>query len=198
MLRDLSEFLDEGLVYPLPASAFTVEAGAEPRFPDGKTYTVPSPDAKNGLWLTAMADLAVKATTGGKVSDADLNRLKLDDDEERTFYQRVLGTAYDEMLADGVKWTALQTIGRDAYLCFAMSQDAADRVLAQTLAGQGEALARANRATRRATTRTAKKTAGSRSRRASTAATGSARGRTSRTSGSSTSATGRAGQAKTG
>lgn len=190
MLRDLSEFLDEGLTYPLPASAFTVEAGAEPRFPDGKTYTVPSPDATTGVWLTAMADLAAKATIGGQVSDADRNRLKLDDDDERTLYQRVLGPVYDEMVADGVKWTALQTIGRDAYLCFAMSQDAADRALAHMLAGQGEALARANRATRRAAKRTPKPKAGSKSPRASGGATGSGRARTSKTSASSTSADG--------
>jgi hypothetical protein len=184
-LRDLGAFLeDDGLEYPLRAASFEDPSKhPDAKHDDGtyaKKYKVPSPSAKVGLWLTALADIGVKANSGGEVSPADLAAIKLDDDEERTLYQRVLGGAYDEMLADGVKWTVLQRIGQDAYLCFAMSTQVADSALSL-----GEAPARPNRATRR----TAKKTAGSRSPRASTAATGSARAATSRTSGSSTSPT---------
>ena len=176
-LRDLAAYLeDDGLEYPLPASSFE-----EPeKFPEGKTYRVPSPSAKVGLWLTGLNDIAVRAAAGVELDDTDLAKLRLDDDEEKTLYQRVLGPVYDEMIADGVIYTALQKVGRDAYLCFAFSQDSADAALA----GMGEAAARATRATRR---RTAKKTGGSKSRRASTAGTGSGRAVTSPASGSSTS-----------
>jgi len=175
-VRDLSQFLeDDGLEYPLQPSSFEDPA----RFPDGKTYRVASPSAKVGLWLTALAELGMKANTGADLAVEDIERIKLDDDDEKTLYQRVLGATYDEMLADGLKWTVLQRVGQDAYLCFAMSQDIAN----SALVGRGEAVARANRATRRA----AKRTGGRRSSRASTAGTGSAQGRPSRTSGSSTS-----------
>jgi hypothetical protein len=154
-LRDLQAFLeDDGLEYPLQASAF----GDPSKHPDGKTYRVPSPDAKTGLWLTALADLGVRASQGGDLAPDDLASLKLDDDKERSLYQRVLGPVYDEMVADGVKYTALQTVAQDAYLCFAMSSEIADGAL--------ESLGKAqpNRRQRRA----AKRPAGPRSRRAST------------------------------
>lgn len=159
-LRDLSKFLeDDGLDYPLPSSAFTDPA----RFPDGKTYKVPSPDARTGLWLAATADLGVAAANNADISEADVERLKLDDDQEQDLYRRVLGPVHGQMLADGVKWTALKQVALDAYFVFAMDTDVADAVLA----GAGEAQARGNRASRRA----AKKTAGRRSRPASGAAT---------------------------
>lgn len=155
-LRDLAAFLeDDGLDYPLPASAF----GDPTRFPDGKTYKVPSPDARTGLWLSGLFDIGAKAAAGTKVSADDLSAVRLDDNEERSLYRRVLGSAYDEMLVDGVKWTTLQRIGQDAYLCFAASTDLADAAL--TSLGK----APVNRTQRRG----AKKAAGSRSRRASTA-----------------------------
>jgi hypothetical protein len=163
-LRDLGAFLeDDGLEYPLPAASFRTKPGEEPRFPDGKTYKVPSPDARTGLWLTGLADTAMAALRGGAMTAGERERLKLDDDEEKSLYQRVLGPVYDEMIADGVSWTALQKVGQDAYLTFAMSEQIADAALA----GQGEAKARPNRATRRA----AKKTAGRKSAPASGAAT---------------------------
>lgn len=157
--RDLSAFFEDGaLTYPgVPSTAH----------PAGKTYTVPSPDAKTGAWLSAIADLGVMAANGAKLSEQDASQLKLDDDKQRTFYQRVLGSAYDEMLADGVSWAMLQLVGDDAYLCFGMDEDVADLVLASL----GKAQARENRATRRLakTQATAPKTAGSKSGRASTA-----------------------------
>lgn len=176
-LRDLAQFLeDDGLEYPIPASSF-----AEPaRFPNGKTYRVASPSATVGLWLVGLTDLGLRVNAGADLTPDDLARLKLDDEGEKTLYQRVLGATYDEMVADGILWTALGKVGRDAYLCFAMSQEAADVALAAV----GEAGARGNRATHRAT---AKKTGGSKSRRASTAATASVPAPTSRTSASSTS-----------
>lgn len=176
-LRDLAQFLeDDGLEYPLPAASFEDTT----RFPNGKTYRVTSPSAKTGLWLTAMADLGLKVKAGADVTPEDVAQLHLDDEGEKSLYQRVLGATYDEMLADGLKWTVLQRIGQDAYLCFAMSPDAANAVLA----GQGEAVARANRAARRAAT----KKAGRKSSQASTAT--ATRTRRPASTGSSTPANG--------
>jgi len=197
-VRDLAQFFeDDGLDYPFRPSYFETGPDGASGFPKDRMcrkadcdidgvhghYTVESPSAKTGLWLTALNDIAAMASAGVDLSADDVARIKLDDDGEKTLYQRVLGATYDEMLADGLKWTWLQRYGQDAYRCFATSQAAADAAL---LAGQGEQPARANRATRRA----AKRTAGRKSSRASTAGTGSARGRPSRTSGSSTSPNG--------
>lgn len=160
-LRDLQAFLeDDGLEYPLPTTAF----GDPKKFPVGKTYRVPSPDAKTGLWLTATVDLIARVVRGAGDGQAapspdEVASLKLDDDEEASLYKRVLGSVYDEMIADGVKWTVLQKVGQDAYMCFAVSSEQADAVL------QSLGKAPTNRAGRRAATRTA----GPRSRRASTA-----------------------------
>ncbi len=138
-VRDLHDYFDDGaLDYPgVPSRAF----------PEGKSYRVPGPEAKTGLWLTAIADLGVKKASGKELSEADTASLTLDDSEEITWYRRILGPAYDEMIADGVKMSVLKRIGDDAYLCFSLSVDVADVVLRAS----GKASARANRATRRAT-----------------------------------------------
>lgn len=170
-VRDLADYFDSGLDYPNVPSKL---------HPEGKTYRVESPDAATGLWLTQLAHLGGKAAFGLSISASDLASLKLDDDQERDLYQRVMGctsecravgedgtvgapcgSTYDEMVADAVAWTVLQKIAQDAYLFFAI-----DEAMANTRLGSpGEAPARANRATRR----TAAKTAGRKSARASTA-----------------------------
>lgn len=175
-LRDLQAFLeDDGLDYPVWEPSFSMDADGKSTFPEAKActrtdcpadgrhvhYQVPSPSAKTGLWLQALWNLGSTAAAGGEISAQDRASLQLSDDEERSLYQRVLGRVFDEMLADEVNWSALCKIGQDAYLCFAQSQDIADLALA----GQGERLARGNRATRRG----AKRTAGGSSRRVSTA-----------------------------
>lgn len=156
--HDLSEvlaFLDEGHEYPGVRSK---------RHPDGHTYRVPPPDATTGLWLTTLAELGTVAATGGKLTANDVAALSLDDDDEKTFYQRVLGTAYQEMVDDAVSWPALQAIGRHAFLTFSMSQEMADLELQAVL---GKARSREVPTTRPTPTRTARKTGGSASRKAS-------------------------------
>lgn len=139
-LRDLSQWFDEHLDYPLPSK----------KHPHGRTYVVPSPDPKTGAWLAAMADLGTtaayaqvameQAAADKKTPDPALlaqlssaqdavAALRLDDEGEKTLYQRVLGDAYGEMVADEVPWLLIQRAGQDAYLCFAVSQQAADQAL---------------------------------------------------------------------
>lgn len=161
--RDLTAFLeDDSLQYPgVPSKTH----------PDGKDYRVSSPDAATGLWLASLGTAGMVAAEGGEL-DPEVPGLKMDDGQERNLYQRVLGDTYDEMVADGVSWTMLRHIAQDAFLYWAINPAFADAALA----GLGEAVARDNRAARRAkakrsgstTKRTAAKTAGSKSSRAST------------------------------
>lgn len=135
-LKDLSSFLDDDAI-DVPI--------------DGKTYRIESPDAKTGLFLSAMANLGVKATAGGEIDEDDLASLDLDDDKERDFMRTVLGDTLDELVADGVKWVKIQRVSRYAFLYFAIGEEAADEALANgTLTGEAKA---PNRAQRRAVSR---------------------------------------------
>lgn len=158
---DISEFFDGTLTYRNVVSK---------THPDGRTYVVPEPDAKTGLWLSSMGDSAVQSGSGIAISKEAMARLKLDDDQERSLYQIVLGPAYDEMLADEVPWPKLKGIATDAFLYHAVSQELADFVRGLTL---GEAAARPDRADPskkpNSTGTTRQKKGGSASKKASTA-----------------------------
>jgi hypothetical protein len=137
-LRDLGAFLDD--------DALDIPLG-------GKTYHIPSPDARTGLYLEAAMNLSAKAAAGEELSDEDAASIQLDDGEERDLYRRVLGGVFDELVADDVSWARIQRIGRYALIWFTMGPEAAERSITQ-----GEAPA-PNRKERRA--------AGKRSRPAS-------------------------------
>ena len=165
--HDLSEviaFLDEGHEY--------VGIKSE-RHPEGRTYRVPPPNAQTGLWLSTLAELGTVAASGGNLSAQDVADLTFDDDEEKPFYRRVLGSAYDEMVADKVSWPALQAIGKHAFLTFTMSQEMADLEL-QTALGKARSRTVPAPAKRTPAKRTAKRTGGS----ASPTASGGTRART--------------------
>jgi hypothetical protein len=112
-------------------------------FPDGKTYRFLSPDAKTGLSLAALADLAVRARMGADIG-AQAAALDMDDDQERNLMRDVMGATLDELTADGVSWVRIQRLNRYLFIHFAMGEDAAARL---TL--PGESSAPANRAARR-------------------------------------------------
>jgi hypothetical protein len=135
-LKDLSSFLDDDAI-DVPI--------------DGKTYRVESPDAKTGLFLASLANVGVKAAAGGEVDQADVDKLDLDDDEERDFMQMVLGDTLAELVADGVSWTKIQRLSRYCFIHFAVGEEAADDAL-KSGALSGEAPA-PNRAKRRAASR---------------------------------------------
>lgn len=128
-VRDLSAFFDDdGLEYPgVPSRAH----------PGGKTYRVPSPDAATGLRLTAVANIGLRASSGGELSAKDRDAVNLADDEEEDLYRKVLGPVYDEMVADGVKWMLLQRVAQDAFLTFTVSPEVADAAL-QVVPGKAE------------------------------------------------------------
>jgi hypothetical protein len=150
-LKDLSSFLDD--------DAIDVEI-------DTKTYRVESPDAKTGLFLAGLANVGVKAASGGDVAAADVEKLDLDDDEERDFMEMVLGDTFAELIADGVSWMKIQRLSRYCFIHFAVGEEAADEAL-KSGALTGEAPA-PNRAARRAGSRGAATTT---KRLASTAGT---------------------------
>lgn len=168
--RELPEFVDGGaLKYPAITSK---------EHPEGKTYLVAPPDATTGVRWASIGELILFDTP----TPQQLERLKLDDDDERSLYEQVLGATLVEMQADGVEWPRVRQIAQDAFTYWAVNPQMADAVLVN----QGEAVARENRATRRAaakkprsTARTPRAKAGSGSAKGSTATPAPTRGRTS-------------------
>jgi len=134
---DLAGYLDDDCV-EIPGIPSTAH-------PDGKTYKFASPDAKTGLFLASLANLAVKARLGGDIGK-QASELELDDDQERDLMRDVMGATLAQLTTDGVSWVRIQKLNRYLFIHFAMGEDAA-----AGLTQPGEARVPANRATRRAT-----------------------------------------------
>ncbi|MDA8440491.1 MAG: hypothetical protein M0Z51_16755 [Propionibacterium sp.] len=117
-------------------------------YPNGKTYRFASPDARTGLHLTLLANLAVRARMGVDVG-ARAEALELDDDEELDLMRKVMGVTLDELTDDGVSWVRIQRLSRYLFIHFAMGEDAA-----QGLRVSGGAAVPANRSERRAAKKT--------------------------------------------
>jgi len=132
--RDLGAFLaDDALEVPV----------------DGKVYRIASPDAKTGLWLTALANLGEREVAGERLTPDEIAALRLDDGDEQDFIRKVLGRTVDELVADGVSWVKVQRISRYAFYYFAIGPEAADHLTASgALSGEARA-PRQSRAARR-------------------------------------------------
>ncbi len=139
-LVDLQDFLsDDSIKINLKTTAF----------PEGKQYTIPSPDAKTGLWLSGVAQLGVKASQDpDSVTEEEVRSLQFEGPEEVPFLQLVLSTAYNELIEDGASWVQIQRLGQYAFAYFAVSPEAANRGVDGIFQGKAEA---PNRATRRST-----------------------------------------------
>lgn len=123
-----------------------------------KEYVVEDVSASTGRWVTRLTDKAQEAQrrmdAGEDSEDIDAD-LHLSDEAERDLYGELLGSTYDEMEDDGVKWKPVQLAGQIAYAWVLRGLDAA-----RTIWENGGQAPKANREQRRA-----KKTAsGSRSR----------------------------------
>lgn len=136
--RDLDEFFDSSLRLPIR----------------GKTYLVPSPPAEDGLWIMRMLTTADRARAGEEIDAAVLAGLQLDDAQERSLYERCLGPALPEMLADGVPWEMVKHAGTTAFIWVGGDRATAERYWSSP---PGEAPA-PNRAARRASKATATST----------------------------------------
>lgn len=145
-LSPVFSFLDDdGFdIPPIPSKAH----------PEGKGYHVPGPDAETGLWLAALAEISRRRAAKLPVPEADVARVVMDDAEELTFNERVLGTAYTEMLADGVAWTRVQKLVAYAYIVWTFGKDAADNAARAGLLTGGKARIPASPAERRETSTT--------------------------------------------
>lgn len=75
-----------------------------------KVYRIESVPAETGIFVQEMFALALAVKNGAEVSDADRERLKLDDEQEVEFNKDLLGDTYDEMIKDGVSWEVMKTV----------------------------------------------------------------------------------------
>jgi hypothetical protein len=91
----------------------------------GKTYYVPPPPAKEGLWLQSLVDAGEAMVLAGGITAAQ--KQVLGDDEERSMYQIALGPAWDEMVADGVDWPILKHAGLVATVYWTRGPEAAEK-----------------------------------------------------------------------
>ncbi len=109
-LTDLDELLEPWLDLPIR----------------GKTYRLPAADAATGLWCQRIAEISMVMRLGGEVSDSDAKALQLDDDEEKSFVERMLTPAvYRQMIEDKVPWEHLRFAGRVAFAWATESREAA-------------------------------------------------------------------------
>lgn len=133
MRHDVSSFLDD--------DSITVEV-------DGRDFTIPSPNARDGLWLSRLANLGMKVAGDAEPTAEDVERLQLDDQAERELYEVVLGSAFEELVEADVPWVKIQRLGRWAFIYFAMGPEQAEQARASgALTGEAP---RPNRAQKRA------------------------------------------------
>jgi hypothetical protein len=130
--KDLGEFADDP-VLELPI--------------DGRIYVVQGVDGETGLWAQRLLDMGMAAMRGQEVDGS-----KLDDDQERGVYARLLGDTFQELLDAGVTWERIKHCAYTALLWIASSMSTAEEFWAtwgKSAEGEAEALA-PNRASRRA------------------------------------------------
>ncbi len=114
-----------------------------PKFPNGKRYTVASPDFETGAQLQKLASIAQRLSNGITVSKEEAEKLRFNDEEEVDLSKMLLGATLDEMLADGVPWGPIRKVTQYAFTYYAISPEAAERLVGP------KAQAPANRAERR-------------------------------------------------
>ncbi len=101
----------------------------------GRTYHVPAPNARDGVWLQALMDGSASFALTNAVGAA--NKVVLSDEQERTVYQVALGSAADEMIADDVPWPFYKHAGMTAWVHWTRGADAGERYWA-TLKQDGQ------------------------------------------------------------
>ncbi|MFC4912592.1 DUF7426 family protein [Actinomadura gamaensis] len=154
--KDLNEFLaDAHLDLPI----------------NGTVYRVNDPDAETGLVVQRLMEIGAAVHQGREVTEAEL-----DDVEEGELYERVLGDAYAQMLADNVTWSRIKHAAVTAMIWISADLESAEKYW--ETAGEATAPpatpAGPNRASRRAsaaaarTTRSRASTTGTRASRSTT------------------------------
>ena len=100
------------------------------KHPEGKVYTVPSPDFETGALLQKLANIAQRIQAGVPVSPTEAKSLKFDDDQEVDLAKMLLGPTLEEMKADGVGWGPIRRVTQYAFTHYAISPEAAERFAA--------------------------------------------------------------------
>jgi len=95
----LDDFLEDHLELPVRGADGEV-----------RVYRIEDPSAEDGIRIERITSLAARLASGRKGPDTPV----LDDDEERDLYRMCLGDAYDQMLADGVKWAMFKHVALTA------------------------------------------------------------------------------------
>ncbi|GAW50616.1 MULTISPECIES: DUF7426 family protein [unclassified Nocardioides] len=142
--KDLKEYVEPWLDLPI----------------NGKTYRVNSVDADTGIYCQLIVETVLAVQTGAELDEKDVAGLKLDDDAERDFNRRLLGTTYDEMLADKVAWEYVKIASRTVFTWTIRDRDAAEEFWMR--GGRPEAHRPATKDRQRPAKKTTKKTAASR------------------------------------
>lgn len=119
----------------------------------GREYTVPLPSAELGLWcqrIAAAAGQISQASTDEEIQAALARAQAVPelDGQDLTLAQRLLGSAYDEMISAGVPWPYIEFCSGVAFVWIVAGEQAAERWW--TSGGRPEALRPGNRAQRRA------------------------------------------------
>ncbi|WP_176451837.1 DUF7426 family protein [Enemella dayhoffiae] len=93
---------------------------------DVKTYRIESVSIRTGQFVQELSSLMIAAQQGQEISDADRERLKLDDDQEQEFKKALLGEAYDQMVDDGVSWEAMKIVTQTVMYWTVHNREAAE------------------------------------------------------------------------
>lgn len=140
------------------------------------SYVVPLPTAELGLWCQVLAEASgrINAASSPEEMQEIIDRAEKSMPDiavdARTMAQRILGTAYDQMMADGVPHHYIQFCGNTAYAWIVGGEEPAERYWKS--GGQlGEARRPANRQEHRAAGRTSTDAAGATNTPASTSGT---------------------------
>ena len=145
--KDLREF-SEGAHIDLPIG--------------GITYRINGVSAETGLLVQRLMDAGIKAGQTGAALDLDDDLL--DDAQELSTYEAVLGDAYQQMLDDGVDWEELKRASMTAMIWIYFDEETAEKFWETGAAGEalapvtGQPPSGANRAVRRASSAAARKT----------------------------------------
>jgi len=126
----LDAFLDDCLELPVRGRDGTV-----------RTYRIEDPSAEDGIRIEKITTLAARLAAGGTAPSTEL----LSDEEERDLFRMCLGDAYDQLLADGVKWALFKHVSLTA-----MFWITSDKATAQEFWRTGVQGKAGNRAARRA------------------------------------------------
>lgn len=171
----LDELFDPGLTFTLR----------------GMQYRIDPPTAEVGLWCERIAQIAggvkgAKTDAEMQAAVARIEKLPQLDDDDLSLPQRVLGRAYDELVANEVDHAWVKLISMAAFIWIVGDEDAARRYLQSGGRPESEApnrqARRASRSTGGATkTRKPASTSGTRSRKTTTSPTPAraSRGKTS-------------------